>query len=120
MVIPPHPDLAVGPWQAEVIGARKVRLTSLPDKPTGVQLVREFALAKDSAPPELHAAHQEHLGNAETWCHWSRTLAVGDGICVIPLTPDSRFPNNYIMYGPGTTINYKPTDKQLTPSAMIA
>lgn len=113
---PPHPDLWVGPWQAEVIGARRVRMTSLPDKPTGVQLVRKFELAKDSARLRCTQIIKNISGTPKNWCHWSRTLAVGDGICVIPLTPDSRFPKKYIMYGPGAVMNYKPNDKNITVS----
>lgn len=116
MLVPPHSNLWVGPWQAEVIGARQVRMTSLPDKPTGVQLVREFELAKDSSRLRCTQIIKNISDTPKNWCHWGRTLAVGGGICVIPLTPDSRFPKKYIMYGPDAAMNYKPDDKNIIVS----
>ena len=41
-----------------------------------------------------------------SWCHWSRTLAEGGGICLVPLTANSRFPKSYIMYGPGAALSF--------------
>ena len=113
MVIPRHPDLWLGKWTAEIIGPRAARLTSVKDEATGVQLVREFGLDKSSS----HLTCKQIIGNVSdetrTWCHWSRTLAKGGGICVIPLTPNSRFPNRYIMYGPGPVMNYRPKDPNI-------
>lgn len=114
--IPAHPDLWLGPWQAEPTGTRAVRMTSLADKPTGVQLVREFELAGNSTHLRCVQIIKNVSETPKHWCHWSRTLAVGGGICVIPLTPDSRFPNKYIMYGPGSTMNYNPDDKNIAVS----
>ena len=113
MVIPRHPDLWLGKWTAEIIGPRAARLTSVKDEATGVQLVREFELDESSS----HLTCKQIIGNvsdeAKTWCHWSRTLAEGGGICLIPLTPNSRFPNQYIMYGPGPVMNYRPKDPNI-------
>lgn len=113
MVIPRHPDLWLGKWTAEIIGPRAARLTSVKDEATGVQLVREFWLDKSSS----HLACKQMIRNVtnetKRWCHWSRTLAKGGGICVIPLTTNSRFPNKYIMYGPGPVMNYRPKDPNI-------
>jgi len=116
MTIPPHPDIWIGPWQAELIGPRAVRLTSLADKPTGVQLIREFKLAEKSSRLRCTQIIKNVSETPQYWCHWSRTLAEGDGICVVPLTPHNRFPNKYIMYGPGAVMNYKPDDKNIVVS----
>src|SRR3954463_6170554 len=48
-LIPKHDKLWTGAWQAEAIGPRAVRLTSLPDDAAGVQLVRVFRLDGSSS-----------------------------------------------------------------------
>jgi hypothetical protein len=109
-VIAPHPDLWLGDWTGEIVGDGKARLTSGRDRVTGLRLVREFTLAADSS----RLLFEQRVTNASdtpvTCCHWSRTLAAGGGIVLIPLTPDSRFPKSYIMYGPGPVMNFKPED----------
>jgi hypothetical protein len=48
-----------------------------------------------------------------TCCHWSRTLATGGGIVLIPLTPGSRFPKNYIMYAIEPAMLFQPVDPNI-------
>jgi hypothetical protein len=110
-IIPPRPELWVGPWQAEIVDDRTARLTSVESQATGVQLVREFFLADDSSRLTCTQT-QTNISDHETrWCHWSRTFGRGHGICVVPLTPElSRMPNQYVMYGPGPVINIAPED----------
>jgi len=113
MVIPRHKTLWSGRWQGAIIGPRAARVTSAPDQATGVQLVREFRLD----------AHTSHLTCKQTiinvskqpvsWCHWSRTFALGNGICIIPLSQPSRFPNSYVMYHEGGLININPRDPHI-------
>lgn len=113
MVLPPHPDLWLGDWTGEVVGEGKARLTSVRDRVTGLRLVREFALSPDSS---RLACEQRILNESEkpvTCFHWSRTLAAGGGIVLIPLTPNSRFPKNYLMYGPSATMMFKPADPKI-------
>lgn len=110
MTIPKHPVLWLGKWQAEIIGPRAARLTSQEDAATGVQLVREFRLDKASSHLQVTQTIKNTSKEAKHWCHWSRTLAKGGGICLVPLTPNSRFPQGYIMYGPGPAMNYRPKE----------
>jgi len=112
-VIAPHPDLWLGDWTGEAVGEGKVRLTSGRDRVTGVRLVRDFSLAENSSRLEFTQRIVNESGRPVTCCHWSRTLAVGGGIVLIPLTPDSRFPKSYIMYGPGPVMNYRPEDPNI-------
>jgi hypothetical protein len=109
-VIPAHPTLWVGAWTVDVDSSGTVRMTSAKDKATGIQLIREFRLDEESS----HLFCKQTLLNIseqpQNWCHWSRTLTPGGGICIIPLTPSSRFPNHYVMYGPDPCINYLPQD----------
>lgn len=111
--IPPHPDLWVGPWQAEITGPRAARLTSLKDAATGVQLIRDFELDPASSHLRCTQTILNVSNEPKEWCHWSRTFAPGGGIVVIPLSPTSRFPRHWVMYGGGDTILYNPQDPQI-------
>jgi hypothetical protein len=112
-IIPRRDKLWLGPWQGEVTGPRQARLTSLEDEATGVQLIRDFKLAADSTRLECTQTIRNVSQETKEWCHWSRTFARGNGICLIPLTPYSRFPNKYVMYEPGSAINIAPEDPQI-------
>jgi len=112
--IPRHPDLWVGRWKAEITGPRAARLTSVKDRGTGVQLIREFKLDKASSHLGCTQIIRNSSNETKHWCHWSRTFAPGGGIVVIPLTPGSRFPNSYIMYGPKSVMMYRPRDENIT------
>jgi hypothetical protein len=113
MVIAQHPDLWLDDWAGEVTGDGKARLTSVRDRVTGLRLVREFTLASDSSRLVCEQRMINESDKPVTCCHWSRTLAVGGGIVLIPLTPDSRFPKSYVMYGPGPVMNFKPADPNI-------
>ncbi|MBC7234340.1 MAG: hypothetical protein H5T69_00745 [Chloroflexi bacterium] len=111
MIIPRHPELWLGPWEAEVVGPATVRMTSQPSEAIGLQLVREFSLVG----PHAHlicTQTMKNISDRETrWCYWSRTFGRGHGICLVPLTPAlSRFPRQYVMYGPGRVIQTAPED----------
>jgi hypothetical protein len=112
-VIPKHPDLWFGKWTAEITGTRTARLTSVEDEATGTRLVREFQLDKSSSRLTCKQIIENVSNETKEWCHWSRTFAPGEGICIIPLTANSRFPNKYIMYGPGSVMNYRPEDPHI-------
>ena len=120
-VIPRHPTLWVGPWTAEIAGARHARLTSQDDAPTGTRLVRDFVLASNGT----HLAFTQTIVNVADgpteWCHWSRTFAPHGGLAVIPLTkrPMSRFPRGYVMYEAGAStgrpgVGFRPEDPNIT------
>lgn len=117
-IVPNRPQLWSGAWQAEITGPHSATLTSQKDEATGVQLVREFVLDKSTS----HLSCKQTIINisqqTKEWCHWSRTFAVGKGICVIPLTdadasPQSRFPNGYVMYENRGLIGVTPVDPQI-------
>lgn len=109
----PHPDLWLGDWTGEVLGDGKARLTSSRDRVTGVRLVRDFTLDEHSSRLVFEQRVINESDQPFACCHWSRTLAVGGGIVLIPLTPESRFPRSYIMYGPGPVMNYQPVDPNI-------
>ena len=113
LVIPQRDVFWNGAWKTEILGDRHARLTSPDDASTGTRLVRDFALAADST--KLVCTQTIHNISQKTteWCHWSRTFAVGKGICLIPLTEPSRFPKNYVMYEEGALINMSPEDRNI-------
>lgn len=113
LVIPNREVLWSGEWQGEITGDFSARLTSQPDKATGVQLVRDFELAKDSSRLSCKQTIKNVSTEVKEWCHWSRTFATGNGVCVIPVTDNSRFPNKYVMYETGSMINIKPVDPNI-------
>ena len=112
-VIPAHPTLWSGRWRGEIIGPRAARVTSARDQATGAQLVREFRLD----PRTSHLSCRQTIINVSSqtipWCHWSRTFALGNGICVIPLSDPSRFPRSYVMYHKDGLIDIEPDDPHI-------
>ncbi|MEZ6129683.1 MAG: hypothetical protein R3C59_13455 [Planctomycetaceae bacterium] len=118
LVVPRRETLWSGKWQGEITGDRSAKLISQKDAATGVQLIRTFELAQDSSRLRCTQIIINVSEQTREWCHWSRTFAVGKGICVIPLTqpgtsPQTRFPNGYVMYEEGSLINMKPDDPQI-------
>jgi len=109
-IIPRRPNLWVGKWTAEIIGPRAARLTSVKDQATGVQLIREFELNKESSFLTCKQTIKNISDSPQKYSHWSRTFATGGGICLVPLTSPSRFPMGYVLYGPGPVMNYRPKD----------
>lgn len=112
-VIPRHATLWSGKWQGEIVSPSLARLTSARDEATGTQLVREFRIDKQGTRLACTQRIKNVSEGVTEWCHWSRTFALGNGICLIPLTTPSRFPHHYVMYEPGDLINFKPTDPHL-------
>jgi len=110
MTIPRHTDLWVGRWKAEITGKRHARLTSVKDEATGVQLIREFKLDRDTSHLTCKQTIKNISKTTKQYYHWSRTFAAGNGIFIVPLNPESRFPKGYITFGPGPVMNYGPQD----------
>jgi len=102
-----RPMLWRGPWTAEITGPRRARLTSVEDESAGVRLVRDFDLDPETSRLRCTQTIINVSGEPAAWNHWSRTFAEGGGICVVPLSERSRFPNGYIIYGPGPVLNYR-------------
>ncbi len=113
LVIPPRPVLWNNEWTVEIVADRHARLTSPADTSTGVRLVRDFVLNHESSQLNCTQTIHNISDKPVEWCHWSRTFAVGRGICLIPLTAPSRFPRSYVMYEEGTLINMNPDDPKI-------
>lgn len=96
---PDRRDLWSGSYKAEITGPRKARMTSKEDQSSGVQLIRDFELAKDSSKLLCTQTIRNHSDSTVRYFHWSRTLADGHGIIVVPLTPWGKYPAGYMLYG---------------------
>ena len=112
-IIPKRPLLWSGEWTGSIVGERTARLTSPQDRATGTQLIREFRLAAEGTHLECKQTMVNISQHVTEWCHWSRTFARGNGICIIPLQGISKFPHHYVMYESGNLINLKPTDANI-------
>lgn len=112
-IIPRHPELWSGKWTGSITGPRSARLTSVKDTPTGVQLVRDFRLDEKSSRLECKQTIKNVSEKTVEYCHWSRTFALGGGICLIPLTEPRRFPNGYVMYDLTPAIMFRPVDPNI-------
>lgn len=113
LVIPRRPVLWSGQWSGEITGRLSARLTSRRDEATGVQLTRDFVLDETTSRLSCTQTIMNVSERITEWCHWSRTFALGEGICLIPLEGQSRFPNGYVMYEDGALINARPEDPNI-------
>ncbi len=112
-LIPNRDALWLGPWEAEILGPGLARLTSVKHDATGVQLVRDFELGAHTSQLKVTQTIQNIADRVTRWCHWSRTFSTGHGIAVVPLDGRSKFPDSYIMYGPGRVMDYQPDDPNI-------
>ncbi len=109
MMMPRRDALFRGEWTSERIGPLHVRMTS-PDCPaTRVRLVRDFKLSGADSHLSVKQTVINLADQDQRYCHWSRTLANGAGIVVMPLTYPQRFPSGYVRYDSGS-ITMKPED----------
>lgn len=113
MIIPRRPALWLDAWRVEITGPRTARLTSVEDPATGVQLIRDFKLDATTSRLWVTQTIRNVSTGTTSWCHWSRTLAIGGGIAVVPLTSPSKFPQGYVRYDPGPGINARPSDPNI-------
>lgn len=112
-LVPRRDALWMGPWRGEITGPRAARLTSVRDAATGVQLIRDFRLAEGSSRLEVKQTIVNVSDSPKEYCHWSRTFAIGGGTVIVPTSPQSRFPNHYVMYESRDVMNFRPKDPRI-------
>ena len=113
MVTPRRPELFSGRWTTQRKGPLHLRLTSPESESVGVRLHRDFVL--DDASSQLTVTQTiENVSDRDvTTCHWSRTLANGAGVCVIPRQGFGRFKHSYVQYKKGK-LDLRPDDPAIT------
>ncbi|MCC4211260.1 hypothetical protein [Leeuwenhoekiella parthenopeia] len=99
-------------WQAKITGKLSATMTSPIDTVLGLKLIREFIL--DSESSRLTCTQTiENTGNIpQAYAHWSRTLAKGGGICLIPIAQNKRLPQGYALYRDQQTIDFNPVPEK--------
>lgn len=108
MTFPRHLDLWVGAWRGRFTGPRTAELISPVDRNTQLQLIRTFKLDEQGSHLRVTQKVINRGSVTRRCCHWSRTFAVGNGLCVVPLNPNSRFPRKYLTVGPGNVMDLSP------------
>ncbi len=112
-VIPQRKELWEGEWEGRITGEFSAILTSPEHAATGVQLIREFTLDPKSSHLRVTQTIKNISDERVHWSHWSRTFGKGGGICVVPLSKDSAYPKNYVMYNDQRAIEFLPDDPQI-------
>jgi len=110
---PPRAQLWLGRWTAEITGPRSARMTSVADESSGVRLIRAFTLDRSTSHLSCTQTIENISDETKQYFHWSRTFAEGGGICVVPITQGSRFPEGYIYYEPARSpkyMNFRPEE----------
>ncbi len=100
-IVPRRDELFRGQWTAQSTGERSLRLTSQSSSSTGVQLIREFELDERGSRLRCTQRIKNISDRSVEYCHWSRTLAAGAGIVLVPLEGFARFPKRYVRYENG-------------------
>ena len=113
-ILPRRNVLFRGPYKGEITGDRSAKLTSGKDSSSGFQIVREFSLAVDTA----HLICKQTVINiskeTRQVCYWCRTFALGQGICVVPVSGFSRMPKRHVMYDDHLVINFAAENENIT------
>jgi hypothetical protein len=107
-IAPGRPLLWRGKWRAEIVEPGKVRLISHVDPAVGIRIIREYSLNKTSSQLKIMQTMINESRIPQRYCFWSRTLAKGGGICLIPLNPKSRYPNGFVITENDSLLNYSP------------
>jgi len=110
--IPAHPKLYLDRWIGLITGNREAQMISQEDTVTGVQLIRKFTLSPSGSRLACTQVIRNISKENKNYCHWSRTFVKGGGIAMAPLNPNSRYPEKYLIYGPGKVMNFQPESEQ--------
>ena len=113
-ILPQHNVLFRGTYKGEIVGARSAKLTSGRDASSGFQIVREFSLAIDTAHLTCKQTVTNISKETRQVCYWCRTFALGQGICVVPVSGFSRMPKKHVMYDDHLVINFAPKNDSIT------
>ncbi len=109
LMMPKRDELFRGKWDVVRLTDRSVQIASPPSESTGVQLIRDFTLDAKTSRLECTQTIVNVSSATVRYCHWSRTLANGAGIVLVPLEGFAKFPNRYVRYDNGALV-LKPSD----------
>jgi hypothetical protein len=89
--IPPHPNLWLGPWTGAAPRDFVIRVTSQPESALGVVMEKEFTMEPDTGEVGVVQRLRNTAGNDVSFCLWDRTLCVGGGFALLPVSRKSAF-----------------------------
>ncbi|MEZ6034612.1 MAG: hypothetical protein R3C17_16070 [Planctomycetaceae bacterium] len=111
LVIPPRPVLSFARRRWKLLPTGTHVSESPDDASTGVRLVPRFGSTEKRRNSSCTQTIHNILDKPVEWCHWSRTFAVGRGICLIPLTAlESKISEKLCDVRRGTVVNMSPDD----------
>jgi hypothetical protein len=90
-----HDTLWMGPYDVEVTGRYSVKLTSQVSHLMGVQLEREFILDSETSHFIVRQTMINRSDKETNWFFWGRTLVPIGGKLVIPINPNSKYPDGW-------------------------
>ena len=107
-IAPPRPETWLGRWELVEKNKNSIKIKSQVAKQAGVYLTREFVLDKNSSHLKFTQTIVNVSKTRKRYCHWSRTFGEPNGICLVPMNPQSRFPKGYMVYTGNNKLNYMP------------
>lgn len=85
----------MGEWSTKITGKFSIVLTSQLDYKLGVQTIREFKLDSVKACLSIKQTMTNISSDMSVWYFWGRTLVPIGGKLVVPLNPQSQYPQGW-------------------------
>lgn len=95
--IPRHDELWRGVYSWHVPDPYSARVTSKPDKGTGVQLIKDFVMDPGNGDLGIVQTMKNISDKDISYCLWDRTLCLGGGFAIVPINKNSQFKNGWAM-----------------------
>jgi len=116
ILVKPHPELWDKAWKVTKTEPNRVVMTSGKDQANGLELQREIVIDPAQAVLRCTQTMTNISSTVKYYNYWGRTMVTGGGICLIPLTPGSSYPNQYATSSgwPDYNLISKPQDQNVT------
>lgn len=115
---PSHRPLWSGPYEAETLGRLGVQLTSIEDKPSGIQMTKVIELGRTGALVTVRSTMTNIGDRKVAYCFWDRTMSSAT-YGFFQLNPKSRFPDRWsVREGKSRSFRYK-SDSPSSPRVKI-
>lgn len=104
-----------GKWEAKITGNRSAQMSKT-DSILGLKIIRTFKLDDESSHLKFTQTVINISNETKQLSSWSRTFLQGGGICVLPVSNNSRFPKAYITYNDRKLIDTEPVEENIQRS----
>jgi len=95
--IPRHDELWRGVYSWHIPGPYAAKVTSKPDKATGIQIIKEFVMDPNNGDLGIVQTMKNVSKKNVSYSLWDRTLCQGGGFAIIPVNRNSQFKNDWAM-----------------------